>query len=326
MTEYMLMGDIHLSDRPPSSCTETYLDDIFAILEETVTLAETRGVRAVIWAGDIFHIKTPGRTTHSTVKRVIELAKQYPCPVYVVPGNHDLQHDRLSSINETQPLGVVLASGAVQLLNGWLAPYDLDDDAFFVSPVYGVPWLMRFEDATVSDALADYRELVAESQPSLLVTHAPLYPPGHELKYEFYPTSAWADAMENHGSVYYGHVHEPHGVYTSNGVTFCNAGAISRGSLHEHNLTREVSIALWDSDTGQFTIQPIPHKPAAEVFLLQKLGEIKTTQLKLDEFLASVGQATIEITSIESVMHHVRSQGLRPELTTLVQELLTGAA
>lgn len=326
MAKYMLMGDLHLSDRPPSSCTDTYLDDIFGILEETVKLAGELRIDAVIWAGDVFHHKTPGRTTHKTVHRLIDLARTYPCKVYVVPGNHDMLNDRFDSLDETQPLGVVLASGAVELLYHWMLPTERLDKEGWLDPVYGVPWLMHFDDMTVSEALCDFREDPEEEYPHhLVVAHAPLYPPGQELKYEFYPTAQWATAMGGTGSVYYGHVHEPHGIYDSNGVTFCNAGAISRGSLHEHNLTREVSVAIWDSETGLFEIVPVPHKPASEVFRLQEVGEATTAQLKLDGFLSSIGQARISITSIESVMEHLRTLDLDEDLVAVAHELLREA-
>ena len=74
--------------------------------------------------------------------------------------------------------------------------------------------------------------------------------------------------MGGAGSVFYGHVHEPHGVYEAGGVTFCNNGALSRGSLHEYNLTRQVGCTLWDSETGEFEFVPLDAKPASEVFRL----------------------------------------------------------
>jgi DNA repair exonuclease SbcCD nuclease subunit len=316
MADVLLVNDIHLSDRPPSSCTDSYLDDLFGLLDETATLALDRRIAAVVWAGDVFHHKTPGRTSHGTVMRAIETAESYPCPLYIVPGNHDLTHDRLSSLDETQPLGVLLRSGHAHLLAGW--------DALDINlPLYGVPWLQHWNDDTVSDALRAYRR--HGDAHSLVVTHAPLYPPGHELKYEFYPAGEFAAAMGHTGSVHYGHVHEPHGIYHAEGVTFSNPGALSRGSLHEHNLTRDVQIAIWNTGTAQFTHHPLPAKPAAEVFRLQEITEVRTAQHVLDEFLTSVGQTRIEITSIEAITHHIRGLDLDADLTDVLLAVLDKA-
>jgi DNA repair exonuclease SbcCD nuclease subunit len=318
--EYLLMGDLHLSDRPPSSCTDTYQDDIVEILRAVGEIARDRGSHAIFWAGDVFHHKTPGRTSHKTVKTVIELIRSYPCPVLVVPGNHDMQNDRLDSIDSTQPLGVLWAADAVRLApGGWIVC--LDGDA----QLYSVPWLQRFTDDTLTEALGNYHEFVDRDRPALVVTHAPLYPLGQELIYEHYPADKWAAAMGDHGSVYYGHVHEPHGIHTAGGVTFCNAGAISRGSLHEHNLTRPVQIAAWDSATGRFELLDVPHKPAGEVFRLVQAQQARTAQLELDRFLDSIGQTSIEVTSIESVMAHIRGLQLGESLEQTILSLLEEA-
>jgi hypothetical protein len=132
--------------------------------------------------------------------------------------------------------------------------------------------------------------------------------------------------MGNQGAVYYGHIHEPAGEFVVNGVRFCNNGALSRGSLHEYNLTREIVATEWDTVTGRFTRVPLDAKPVDEVFKLAEAAQKKQTQVDLDQFLASIGEATIEITSIESVMEHVRSLQLGRETEQLIMELLHGAA
>ncbi len=312
------MGDIHLSDRAPSSCTDTYQEDILDILEKVGQIADERDSEAVIWAGDIFHHKTPGRTSHKTVIDLIDLVGNYPCPTYVVPGNHDMLHDRLDSIDATQPLGVVIASGAVRLLKGWMVA-----DRF--QPVFGLPWLQHFTEGMVYSRFQDYRQMNMTGHNYLVVTHAPLYPPGQELVHEYFPADTWASAMGLIGSCYYGHVHEPHGIWSTRGVTFCNPGALSPGSLHEHNLTRKVQIAAWSSATGLFELLDVPHKPAAEVFRLQEADQARTARTELATFLASVGTAKLDITSIEAVMAHVRDIGLESGLERTIRELLEEA-
>jgi DNA repair exonuclease SbcCD nuclease subunit len=313
---YVLVNDVHLSDRAPASCTDDYLDDLFDLLNQAAGIAIANNA-AIILAGDVFHHKAPSRTSHATVMRLIDWALQSRCDVWAVPGNHDLQHDRLASLDETQPLGVVFASGAIRQLDGWMDGH----------PVYGVPWQMTFDDANVSDALAWYRDCFPRVKPALVVTHAPLYPPGRELQFEFYPVSKWAEAMRGHGTVHYGHVHEPHGLYEVDGVTFSNPGALSRGSLHEHNLTRVPSVAIWDSETGRIEHRILDAKPAEEVFRLQQAAETKTAGINLTRFLDSVRSTRLDVTSTASVMSHVReSHADDPALVAVVEKLLSEAS
>lgn len=317
-TRYVLVNDPHLSDQPPSSCTPGYQDDMFDLLGHVGAHAAAIHAAAVVFSGDIFHIKTPNRTSHRSVIRLIDTLRRYPCPTLIVPGNHDLLHDRLDSLDETQPLGVVFASGVAHRLDRWSA----FDAGIIAHPVYGVPWLDTFTDDTVRDALAPWRDRPARAEAGLVVAHAPLYPPGQELPYENYPTYSWASCMDT-GTCHYGHVHEPHGCYTVDGVTFSNPGALSRGSLHEHNLTRPVAVAVWDAATGTITHHELPHKPAAEVFRLAEVAADKAARVDLADFVATVTGTRLDITSIESVIAHVRGLDLDADLTDLVVTLLT---
>jgi Icc-related predicted phosphoesterase len=304
----LLVNDIHLSDRPPSSCTETYTEDLLDLLRQTVEVAHRCMAGAVVWAGDIYHSKVPGRTSHRLVQRTIEIGQSYGMPWYIVPGNHDVLHDNLDSINETQPLGVLLRAGA-RLLDGWAKFEVAGVEQMY--PLYGVPWQQSWDDETVMSALEGWRHQVFEAgtgtQHPLVVTHAPLYPPGLELPYEFYPAEKWAEAMSG-GACWYGHVHE---VWHAGGVTFANFGALSRGSLHEHNISRQIAAGLWDSDTGRFEKVPLNARPAEEVFRLREVREDTDNRSRLEQFLTQVGSAQLSVMSAEAVMEHVRWSGRR---------------
>lgn len=325
MSRYLLLADIHASDRAPSSCTDRYCTDILDLLRQTVQVAGERQVRAVVWAGDVFHSKAPARVSHKLVQQLIEVVRSYPCPVYIVPGNHDLRNDRLESVRETQPLGVLLRAGA-RLLDGWAGR-----DYQHQYNLFGVPWQQDWSADRVREVLAPYREQVfvagtelVASAP-LVVTHAPLYPPGKELPYEFYPAGQWVQDMGGSGYCFYGHVHEPHGVWDFGDVTFCNNGALSRGSLHEYNLTRQVGCTLWDDETGEFEFIPLDAPPASEVFRLQEKQQLTDMNGRLDAFLEDIGHARLETLTTESVIAYVKTLGLGKQAESLVEELLAEA-
>jgi hypothetical protein len=316
MGPILCVNDIHASERPPSSCTATYWPDLRDLLWQTVEVARAREVRAVVWAGDVLHHKAPGRTGHSLMQDLIRIIQAYPCPVFIVPGNHDLAHDRLDSIEATQPLGVLYLAGA-RRLEGWAG-----DNL----PLYGVPWQQEWSEDVIRKALADWeRHLFGLT---LIVTHAPIYPPGREPRYEgaeVTPARWWADVIADgpfrHGLLY-GHIHEPHGVYAADdsALRFCNYGALSRGSLDEYNLEREVGVALWDEGTG-FEFVPLKARPASEVFRLQQHEERAAAQQSLDSFLSGVHSTTLRVLNVEAVTGHIRSLGDRA-VADLAEELL----
>ena len=295
----------------------TYWPDLLDLLMQTAAIAAEREVAAVVWAGDVFHHKAPSRTDHGLVQDLIRVIQAYERPVYVVAGNHDVQHDRLASIEATQPLGVLYKAGALPL-DGW-AQGNL--------PLYGVPWQQRWSAERIREVLTAWeRDLMARS---LVVTHAPIYPPGQEKPWECTPAAWWASALADgtmgHG-LFYGHVHEPHGVYEVDGTRFCNNGALSRGSLEEFNLNRLVGCTLWDDETGAFDFVPLRSRPASEVFRLREHDQAVTAQGRLDNFLAEIGSVRLPRLSVEGVTEHIRSLMLGPEIEELAEELLAQAA
>lgn len=335
----LLISDIHLSDKPPSSCTESYTADLFDLLDQAAEVARSRGVAAMVWAGDTFHQKAPSRVSHRLVHVVCNRIEEWSEDFYVLilAGNHDMSNDRIESVWQSQPLGMLYRAGAHEL-RGWFAHL----------PVYGVPWLPSYgayteaSDADVGMMLGAYREQVFDhgtgNQIPLVVAHAPLYPEGKELPYEYFPAERWAEAMGGHRGgrhrVFYGHVHEPHGVYGWYGsdeqygdydVKFCNNGALSRGSLHEYNLTRQVGVTIYDTETGKFEFVPLNAKPASEVFRLQEKEQATDIQGRLDDFLASVSGTSLEVMSAESVIAHIRSLGIGKEVKDLAAELIEEA-
>jgi hypothetical protein len=354
----LLLGDVHLSERPPSSCTDSYCDDLFGLLDQARVIGRQRDVAAMVWAGDTFHHKAPNRVSHRLVQRTAAYIGSCPFPVLVLAGNHDMANDRYESISESQPLGMLYRAGAVEL-SGWASdPASRWADAPEPLPVYGVPWLQGYGnygaydgddplspiEVRLADVMEDYKVQVfgggwGQHIP-LVVAHAPLYPEGKELTWEYFPARRWAEAMgaRRGGShrVFYGHVHEPYGEFgllPGRGheheqdwdVSFCNNGALSRGSLHEYNLTRQVGVTIYDTETGAFEFVPLDAKPASEVFRLQEKEQATDVQGRLDEFLAGVGSTSLEVMSVEGVVAHIRSLGLGKEVEDLAEELLTEA-
>lgn len=316
-TTILCVGDLHLSDLPPSQCTDSYNDDLFTMLWEIVEIACARAADAVVFAGDLFHLKAPSRTSHRTVQRMIDVVQSFHCPVYLVVGNHDIQNDRVDSIHETQPFGVLLRSGA-HLLSGWAI--DL--------PLYGVSWQQHW-DGDVSHAFFDWNNEVDArcGSDAILVTHAPLYPLGQELPWENIPADHFAATMCNVGSCYYGHVHDLHGSFVVDDVVFCNQGAVSRGSLHESDLSRRPAVTLWRSGVvglERFERVELVSAPSADkVFRLAEAVGRSQYEDRLRAFLAGVAGSAVEITSVESVLSRVQAMGLSAADVALAEEVLT---
>jgi len=311
MTTILCVGDIHAMDRAPSGCVEPYLDDLIDMLGHAARIAEELGADATVWAGDVFHYKAPGKTSHATVMRLIEVARKFK-NLYILVGNHDISNDRLESVDEKQPLGVLFASGAAKMLDGKV-------DGL---PLYGIPWQQDWdEEGTLERVFAAAKS----SSPQLTVTHASIYPPAQveNVPFTVLDANKIADALGS-GHVYYGHIHEYHGIYDVGAVEFANMGAISRGSLHEYNVERGIYVAMWSEATG-FGEIPLPHKPAAEVLKIEVHREKKIAAQNLDDFLSSVGRSSLTLASTASVIHAIESMTVEAPVKVRAVELVEQA-
>lgn len=314
----ILIGDVHLSDRPPSIRTDDYSSDVLKKLEFVVKKSNELEVDLLIFAGDVFHIKTPSRTSHGLVASVGDLLKRANMPVRIVPGNHDMQHDRLDSL-DSQPLGVLSRMPNVDLLVGWDPEY----------PVFGIPYLWDWKK-DLPAYMSKWRGSSLVGTNTLMVTHAPIVQPGRTLPYEFIDADDWAKMM-GAGACYFGHMHDWDGTFLSNtdaGVEFCNQGALSRGSLHESSLKRKPAVTLFDEDGfdfSNFERIEVPHKPVEEVFRLTlKKVEDERAQT-LDEFLDSIAGTQLELLSVESVLEHAKGLALKPGTLDQIESCLEHA-
>lgn len=246
MTDAIIVGDVHLSDRAPTSRKDTYAEEILAKVAWAALYANHpgpgRGPLPLVFAGDVFHLKVPWRTSYRLVQRLHSILEAVQRGVWIVPGNHDLSNGRMESI-DAQPLGALCRMGNVHLLDN----YDAD-----LPQINGIPWSEQFDGGNwrgvLETAIAQWQD--DGRVPDLVVTHAPLFPPGKEPGvYASIPAVEWADVLDGAGisATYYGHVHTCHGAYQVNGHWFCNQGALSRGSIHEEDVARWPAITDYNS-------------------------------------------------------------------------------
>lgn len=339
MTDALIVGDVHLSDRAPSSRKDTYADEILAKLRWCSIYANHpgpgQGPVPMVISGDVFHIKTPWRTSYGLVQRVHDVLETVEMGVYIVPGNHDVSHDRLESL-ASQPLGALCRMGNVALLADELITPGVDP---VLPKIKGIPWHREFDGGDWESVVRGYLESWREDGdvPQLVVTHAPLFPPGQEPGvYNSIPADVWAGVMGEAGvaATYYGHIHEQHGWFevpaptpTDQGVThlFCNNGALSRGSLHEESVKRWPTVTYWSAEHTAFHPVPLGEevvKPPEEVFLFEQAAEQRTKESMTQAFEEALGEVKLANLTTEEVLAYVRKEDVPPKVLTVIESVL----
>lgn len=314
----LLVGDVHIADKPPSIRTDDYVHHILAKLEQLRGIYEAHECSASIFVGDIFHVKAASRNSHWLVQRLIDILRLLN--PWVVPGNHDIVYDRLDTLDR-QPLGVLFRSGAANPLIG--VDYLMEMGG---RPVFGIPW--RSDWTTILDDIEEWKA----GPGGLIVAHAPILPPGMTAPYDYIDAQELGQFLGKDADVFYGHIHDNHGVYTTrhgtedvfetHAVQFCNFGAISRGSLHEQTLKRKPAVAVYDSLAHTFERVELVHLPVEEVFKLDIKQEEDLKDERVAEFLQSVDSTILEGLSIEAVLKDIEEMDIKPRTKEIIKECL----
>ena len=300
--KFVLCNDIHLSHRGPQSRLDDWQETIFGKLEQVAKVAVKVKARAVCIAGDVFHQKS--RIAYGTVLRLMRWAfelRRQGIEVLFIPGNHDLVHERVDSL-DSQPLGLLKWSGAFTDVS--FAPHLLlsrpEEDETPPIAVVGVP----YPDAMQPDLEPFRRAAVAtfhamESMPwkttggSILMAHCFATPEGgtsfghHVHRY--------SDLLDLPFDVFhFGHDHSDHGVaQAETGQFFVNLGALSRGTLAQDDLTRDVKIAVVEFGET-ITVKQIKLKvaPVTEIFDLALKAQKDRERTQVEAF---VGQLSTDL-------------------------------
>lgn len=252
MLRLLFVTDTHIRGYAPVNRLDNFQETVFAKLTEVLELAEDLKVDAVIHGGDLFDIP---QVAHRLMGRTAGLLRSFPCPIYVVPGNHDLFGYSTATIPHTS-LGVLWRAGVVDLL---LKPLTLSDGGAPVT-IYPIP-------AAADMPLSAY--ITGRTGPGyqVVVAHDNLLPsPAHPD----IPHKVIGPELSDADLVLAGHWHpgwpEP---FISGRTLYVNPGSLVRLDAGAGSRDRQVQVALIVFGPDGLQAEYIPlrtARPFAEVF------------------------------------------------------------
>lgn len=324
-SKIMWIGDVHLCDHPPGRRAEGYKEQIFAKLYECVEIAKKEGVTHVVFAGDIYHLKSASRVSHKLVQETADLMLAFGVPVIILVGNHDITDGRLDTL-EKQPLGTLKYISNVTLL-GW-DELQVDEDVH----LHPVPGVSNVEIDVFAKKKIGKRDIT--------IVHQSIVPDIEreieQARAEMFDAQEVAEICET-SIVLYGHQHRNDGVYKrtrkdGTEVTFVNLGAICRLTIGEEDVTKEPRVLTLEfRDDENRTVVPKIHKlgsvvPAGEAYYLEDHMEEKNKHAEIDETLRMLKNAEVSAFSIESVIKEVETRAdveepVKKEALDLLEEV-----
>jgi len=291
--------DVHMSDRAPSSRTDDWVETVLDKLGQVRDVATLRGAHAILDGGDFFHVKSPIRNSHETVRRVADHHRDYPCPVYCTPGNHDSVYGDHNFLGQ-QPLGVLFSSGVFRKL------YDEHEVVFTEERikvrVVGIPYHgPRYE-------MERFTSLVKGDEDVLIcVAHVLASEKGGKM-FEGEDIVRYSDLLGTAPDVYcFGHWHKDQGVVELGGKTFINIGSLTRGALSQDEVQRRPACAVIScSDKVGVEVVRLNVRPAEEVFDVDGRARQVRQQMEMDTFVEKIRASLVPRDAAETLASAVQ--------------------
>lgn len=252
----LFLTDTHIRTYAPVSRCDNFQETVFTKLAEVLEIARNLQADLVLHGGDLFDA---ARVGYGLMGRTAELLRSFPCPVYVVPGNHDLVGYSLQTLPHTS-LGVLWRAGVFRLL---LEP-ELLEGADFNLALWPVPAAAEIPPSAY---------VTGRPQPAfyVVVAHDALLPsPAHPD----IPHKVIAPDLSDADLVLAGHWHPGWAETIVSGRTsYVNPGSLLRMDAGPGSRDREVRAVLVTCGPGGAVVEYVPlrsAKPFAEVFRARK--------------------------------------------------------
>lgn len=233
-----IVSDLHGRLLNPSSRKDSYLT---AFIQKLNFVLQNSDV--VIQLGDWFD---KAHTEDLVKNLILDLLNMHNKPVYVVPGNHDIDNDNMETLSKTS-LGNIIKHRSVTLLT----PEKI------------------WDIAGLRVGVLDYDINVAKNQTfekvDIIVGH-------HFYNWERdLSLSLEAKDIENYHSdyVFLGHDHEPHQLESVGNSIIVRMGSMMRKDLNEYTKNHVPSFWILDVENGQIKdveVKTIPHTPFEDAF------------------------------------------------------------
>lgn len=295
--KYLFVTDSHLTDRQPSSRTDDFAQAILAKFRDVGDLAKEHRVTAVLHGGDMFHSPAVHR---GLVGDLAEILRSYPCPVYVVPGNHDLFGQNPSTLPQTM-LGLLSRTGVIRILD---RDHPIQESHHVIE---GQPY---YHGIDKHNKTADYGMQHQDVQHKLLIAHGFLL---DKPFLEEIPHTLCEEVPREADMILVGHYHPGFSVHTrDDGLTIINPGSMARVDASLYSMEQPIQAVLLDIDGRKKSIDysflPLPSaRPASEVLSRTSLVEAKEHKRSLQSFHESLDALKTNGTSFQQVLDSLLS-------------------
>lgn len=302
--KFLHYTDVHIRETNPPSRLGNYRQDILDKMAQIMEIAKDRQVDFTTCGGDLFDPKKPMAIKHATVIEVASIYQKLGIPHFIVPGNHDLQGDRMESLQE-QPLGVLLETNVLRQMTEQVFVKGNIKLQMFSNPFDEEPDLSLYTNKAGKDI-----------DVSILGIHIYSSPKGGSLWGNTKVFSYKELASTGHDVYLLGHYHADNGAVTEEFTkgtpqTFVNVGSVSRGDYGDENLKRNPKVCLVtvtkDAKGVRVSTEEIllKVKGVKEAFDLEKKENLAKQKVETEQFVSHLQESSKVVKDTDDINEHV---------------------
>ena len=330
--KFAVIGDVHIADVAPSTRKDDYKETVLGKLKFIIdTVNQDPAYKAILMVGDLFHKKIPFHNSHSMISALLALFDQAKCPIYIIPGNHDI-HGNMSTF-ENQPMNVLIKSGVLKMLDGEnpVEFYDNVTGEEFRISLNGCPFKQVMENKS---AVAEYNLKHLENVDfKISMFHQMILPDGKKF---FLDYVNFSDLLSvNSDMIICGHYHEGFtpSVCKVGTKYFVNGGSITRGTAEQANFDKVPKFVSLDiqkvagSVEVKFVDIAIPYLLYDDVFDLEVIerNKKKKDMYKFMDGLSEMESQSLSTQEPSGIINILKTFGMDARLEELALHYLDEA-
>lgn len=275
--------DSHFSPSTPPSYKIEYWDQCKDFLRQIRTFSQKNAIDAVVWGGDMLHLKTPTRNPLWFISELAEELLSFGIPHIGIAGNHDLKFGSIQGL-KGQPIEVLVKTGILTLL-------DYGDQVF-----EGAGFTLRVAGESYNHGQAEgTRAKKKEGSDFLLgVGHfwfgistgeffgEPMYGPDYL-------------GLGEPDAYLIGHHHDDQGIQVIGSKTYIVPGAMGRTGAHHGDMDRKIAASYIKVTKEGITGNILRPKfiASAEALDLEKREVAMKEEKELTEFVESLNETDL---------------------------------
>jgi exonuclease SbcC len=298
--------DSHGTVKAPESRTDIYYLAFLRKLYELKYVIKQNDIKLVIHTGDLFH--SP-RVSDKFTGQVAEIIKSYNVPVYVVPGNHDIDGYNIDTLDQTK-LGLLYKTGIVKELDRVKSPIQLKSQKENLT--INISGQEYYKDIDTGIKTDFEMQTNSSADFNILAIHGYLCdkPQNPNIRH-----TLCQNIVTDADVILSGHFHESF-IYSNQDFSVYNPGSLMRVEQNKYNQTHKPQYGILEitkDKNGIVRHSYVLHEfkiaeESDKVFDYAKTQLSKKTLITLDNFKNSISNTNLNNnlnTSIENIINDI---------------------